>query len=218
VSRPRPVAVVDGGLPSPRRRGGWVRRAPDLSPWPPPYRGRLGAEPSPDCTALPFTSQSGAGQTSRGHSEVAPTRRMSGGVLLSHAVSHAVPSAQKGLASGFGMGPGVSPSLWPPKLYGDVGQTTAPREPHSGRVASLWQVLGLLVLVSSIRYRTSTSSLSTRWSSRGPYSTRDGRPHLEASFPLRCFQRLSLPNVANQQCRWHDNWHTRGSSVPVLSY
>ena len=46
--------------------------------------------------------------------------KMSGGVLLSHAVSHAVPSALKGLTSGFGMGPGVSPSLWPPKLYGDV--------------------------------------------------------------------------------------------------
>ena len=44
------------------------------------------------------------------------------------------------------------------------------------------------------------------------------RPHLEASFPLRCFQRLSLPNVANQQCTWRYNWHTRGSSVPVLSY
>ena len=46
--------------------------------------------------------------------------RMSGGVLLSHAVTHAVPSALKGLASGFGMGPGVSLSTWPPKLYGDV--------------------------------------------------------------------------------------------------
>ena len=46
--------------------------------------------------------------------------KMSGGVLLSHAVSHAVPSALKGLTSGFGMGPGVSPSLWPPKHYGDV--------------------------------------------------------------------------------------------------
>src|ERR1700749_2544448 len=45
-----------------------------------------------------------------------------------------------------------------------------------------------------------------------------GRPHLEAGFPLRCFQRLSLPNVANQPCPWQDNWHTRGSSVPVLSY
>src|SRR5256714_11486181 len=45
-----------------------------------------------------------------------------------------------------------------------------------------------------------------------------GRPHLGASFALRCFQRLSLPYVANQQCRWRDNWHTRGTSAPVLSY
>ena len=44
------------------------------------------------------------------------------------------------------------------------------------------------------------------------------KPHLEAGFPLRCFQRLSLPNVANQPCTWRYNWHTRGSSIPVLSY
>ena len=44
------------------------------------------------------------------------------------------------------------------------------------------------------------------------------RSHLEARFPLRCFQRLSLPNVANQPCPWRDNWHTSGSSIPVLSY
>jgi hypothetical protein len=55
--------------------------------------------------------------------------------------------------------------------------------------------------------------------SRGPYPLNGGRrPHLEAGFPLRCFQRLSLPNVANQPCSWRNNWHTRGSSVPVLSY
>ena len=40
----------------------------------------------------------------------------------------------------------------------------------------------------------------------GPYSLEgDGEPHLEVGFPLRCFQRLSRPGVANQQCRWHDN-------------
>jgi hypothetical protein len=50
--------------------------------------------------------------------------KMSGGVLLSHAVPRAVPSALKGLTSGFGMGPGVSPSPWPPKLYGDVRPRT----------------------------------------------------------------------------------------------
>jgi hypothetical protein len=64
--------------------------------------------------------------------------KMSGGVLLSHAVPRAVPSALKGLTSGFGMGPGVSPSPWPPKLYGDVRSwPTAPREPHSGRMQNL---------------------------------------------------------------------------------
>ncbi len=39
-----------------------------------------------------------------------------------------------------------------------------------------------------------------------------GRSHLEARFPLRCFQRLSLPNIATRQCHWRDNRNTRGSS------
>ena len=42
--------------------------------------------------------------------------------------------------------------------------------------------------------------------------------YLGAGFPLRCFQRLSLPNVANRPCHWRDNRHTRGSSTQVLSY
>ncbi len=54
--------------------------------------------------------------------------KMSGGVILSHAVPHAVPSALKSLTSGFGMGPGVSPSPWPPKHYGDVRSLTAPAD------------------------------------------------------------------------------------------
>ena len=44
------------------------------------------------------------------------------------------------------------------------------------------------------------------------------RSHLEASFPLRCFQRLSFPYLATRQCHWHDNRYTSGSSIPVLSY
>ena len=31
------------------------------------------------------------------------------------------------------------------------------------------------------------------------------RPGLEVGFPLRCFQRLPVPNVANQRCPWRDN-------------
>ena len=45
-----------------------------------------------------------------------------------------------------------------------------------------------------------------------------GISYLEGGFPLRCFQRLSLPNLATQRCHWRDNWNTIGSSIPVLSY
>ena len=45
-----------------------------------------------------------------------------------------------------------------------------------------------------------------------------GKSHLGASFALRCFQRLSHPDIATRQYRWHDNRYTRGPSDPVLSY
>ena len=50
------------------------------------------------------------------------------------------------------------------------------------------------------------------------YHEPSGRSHLGVGFVLRCFQRLSFPQVANQPCPWQDNWHTRAASVPVLSY
>ena len=79
------------------------------------------------------------------------------------------------------------------------------------------QALGLLVPVgwALLLY---TSGLSTQCSAGGLTRLIGGKPHLETCFPLRCIQRLSLPNVANQPCPWRDNWHTRGSSIPVLSY
>ena len=97
----------------------------------------------------------------------------------------------------------------------------AVRDPEESRTRARVEAkpLGLLVPVSSTRCRASTSGLSTQSSGWGPYPLDGGgRPGLEAGFPLRCFQRLSLPNVANQPCPWQDIWHTRGSSVPVLSY
>src|SRR5262245_51619706 len=45
-----------------------------------------------------------------------------------------------------------------------------------------------------------------------------GIPNLEGGFPLRCFQRLSLPNIATRRCHWRDNRNTSGSSNSVLSY
>ena len=46
----------------------------------------------------------------------------------------------------------------------------------------------------------------------------DGKAHLGAGFPLRCCQRLSLPDVATRRCLLPDNRHTSGLSSPVLSY
>jgi hypothetical protein len=60
-------------------------------------------------THIPFTERRKALRATR--ERVTLNGKMSGGVLLSHAVARAVPSAQRGLASGFGMGPGVSLSL-----------------------------------------------------------------------------------------------------------
>ena len=50
------------------------------------------------------------------------------------------------------------------------------------------------------------------------YNGSQGKSGFEGGFPLRCFQRLSCPNVATLLCRWRDNRSTRGSSTPVLSY
>jgi hypothetical protein len=47
---------------------------------------------------------------------------------------------------------------------------------------------------------------------------RSKRSGLGGSFPLRCFQRFSQPDVATQRCSWRNNWHTSGLSTPVLSY
>jgi len=47
---------------------------------------------------------------------------------------------------------------------------------------------------------------------------RTTKPHLEGGFPLRCFQRLSLPNVATLRWPKRANRITRGWSNLVLSY
>jgi hypothetical protein len=45
-----------------------------------------------------------------------------------------------------------------------------------------------------------------------------GRSGLEAGFPLRCLQRLSIPYIATLHCGWRHNRSTRGTFTPVLSY
>jgi hypothetical protein len=43
-------------------------------------------------------------------------------------------------------------------------------------------------------------------------------PYLGVGFPLRCFQRLSVPNIATGRCDWRHSPQTRGSFISVLSY
>ena len=79
--------------------------------------------------------------------------------------------------------------------------------------------LGQLVRVSSTPLSAYTPRLSTSSSSTNLQGAlRPGISHLEAGFPLRCFQRLSIPHLATRPCHWRDNRYTRGASTPVLSY
>ena len=80
------------------------------------------------------------------------------------------------------------------------------------------QALDGLVPVRSIHCCTYTPGLSTLSSPRRLTDLRHERSHLGAGFTLRCFQRLSDPDVATQRYAWRHNWYTIGPSTPVLSY
>jgi hypothetical protein len=67
-----------------------------------------------------------------------------------------------------------------------------------GALDASWgdQALGRLGPLPSDRYRPSRGGLSTWFSSTGLTRFCGERVHLGASFALRCFQRLSLPDIA----------------------
>jgi hypothetical protein len=71
-----------------------------------------------------------------------------------------------------------------------------------------------LALWSGLGHQASGSS---RWSSRA-LRWSPGKSNLGACFPLRCFQRLSLPHLATRRYDWRHNRYTSGASTPVLSY
>ena len=168
-----------------------------------------------------------------------------GSDVLSHRAAPAVPSAQRGLTAVFGMGTGVSPALWPPATrswchqqiacftqanmgverergchrYRSTSQTSLrdSSRPTRGRgTGQASRALSTARLLESPRFHLPPINVVV---SHGPSEVlRPGSVHLEVGFPLRCFQRLSLPDVATRQCPWRNNRYTRGQSVPVLSY
>ena len=192
---------------------------------PPSFSWRILAHPTPICSFLCV-----------------------GGVLLSHNPTIAVPSAQSSLATGIGTGPGVPLTLKPPtqtletttptpllKGADDVlCQTLYNKHKHDtillyfcGKHIILGVInyscrphtLGVFCVGVLVPVTSNTSPCSQPWPINPIiYREPQQKPHLKTGFPLRCFQRLSLPHVANQPCHWRDNWHTRGTSIPVLSY
>ena len=118
---------------------------------------------------------------------------------------------------------GLRRSLWISLreiLRFDVSDSTqlVRRVAPSSWLRCLSKALDLLVPVSSKPHGSSTPGLSTMSSTWDLTSLCYEKPHLKAGFTLRCFQRLSVPNVATQLYPWQDNWYTSGSSTPVLSY
>ena len=132
-----------------------------------------------------------------------------------------------------GIGCGRSARITRPTKGGDQSKsglglnTSVDASPHRPQVArsavahQRWTLtmkaikpIERLVLVSFTHCCASTPSLSTWWSS----TALQGRTSFKVGFPLRCFQRLSLPHLATLLCRWRDNRSTRGASIPVLSY
>src|SRR5215211_2344408 len=152
-----------------------------------------------------------------------------GGDLLSHPASRAVPSALEGLTSGFGMGPGVSPPPWPPKRSGGLPSPETSRTTQRARATRVsCQVLGLLVPVSSTHCCASTSGLSTRSSSRGPYQVdpvgdlileRASRLYAFSAYPFRTWPMSSAVGTTTHtpEVRPSRSSRTRDSS-PQISY
>ena len=125
---------------------------------------------------------------------------------------YAVSWAMKSLTAEFGMGSGIPSSLWTPRKFSKCiidRDERGLREKQAARAISIGQLNASLHLhlrpIDRIVYP-------------GPSGLATGSTYLKAGFPLRCFQRLSLPYIATLLCRWHDNRSTRGMSIPVLSY
>ena len=91
--------------------------------------------------------------------------------------------------------------------------TRAPASPHH-----MGNSPRPLVPVRSRHCCPSTSGLSSWSSPSGLTWFPSEASHLEAGFPLRCFQRLSSPEIATRRCTWRYNRHTSAPSTPVLSY
>ena len=97
--------------------------------------------------------------------------------------------------------------LWPINLV--IFQESLDRSAVSSRFASMPPIQPDLAAGPSRRHCHSTTV--------APAAT-IGISYLGVGFTLRCFQRLSRPDMTTQLCHWRDNWWIRGPFTSVLSY
>ena len=147
---------------------------------------------------------------------------ITGNNLSSRAASSQVLSTRESLTAVFGMGTGgASQPSSPDRTSSQTFKTLQKKLLALTNLSSLTflnQALDGLVPVRSIHCCTYTPGLSTLSSSRRLTGLRHERSHLGVGFTLRCFQRLSCPDVATQRYAWRHNWYTIDPSTPVLSY
>src|SRR5579872_1053089 len=102
-----------------------------------------------------------------------------------------------------------------PRLLSLTGNT----DQRQRKKQSKRQAVRSLGPLGSIGYPMHACGLSTRYSFWDlGHDWRDGKTHLGRGFALRCFQRLSLLDVAIQLWKWPPNWLTSGQAISVLSY
>ena len=178
------------------------------------------------------TVQSGEIQRPRATLVARGPKLKSGIVLLSHAVTHIVPSALRGLTSLFGMGRGVTPSILTPEefqlrnvfqpvfLAQDFIDDLHPvhEQPSLDQQKIMVKSFDLLVLLDSFITELASVAYQPTHLVGVLFRRSGGKPHLGAGFALRCFQCLSHPDMATEQCHWRDNSYTVGPFTLVLSY
>ena len=147
---------------------------------------------------------------------------VTGNNLSSRAASSQVLSTRESLTAVFGMGTGgasqpSSPDRTSFQTFKTLQKKLLTYQLVFARIL-LNQALDGLVPVRSIHCCTYTPGLSTLSSSRRLTDLCHERSHLRVGFTLRCFQRLSCPDVATQRYAWRHNWYTIDPSTPVLSY
>ena len=149
-------------------------------------------------------------------------------------VKSTVPSPQRPFTSVFGMGTGVTSSLYSPgKTVSDRSPfltTRSPRKRHhiekeqapcfefdQGNKGQASRLISTGQLNTLLRLHIRPIKVVV-FDQPSVVPKNQGKSNLGGGLALRCFQRLSVPYIATQRCRWHDNWNTRGTSFPVLSY